>query len=118
MIVILLLWLVTLVPIMWNFAGLMVLLAKVRGREASDLVRALYGELRPFYWPAVAVWAGLHVWAGSPLAMVGGTTVMWALGWFAGRGDDDDRWKRRRRKLGDRIRATAAGLKVVPAGAP
>lgn len=104
-----------LVPMTRNLAGTVLLACDIVGRERPALARAVYIELRPFYWPAVVAYAALSTIAGDGLVGIGFNVGMCTLCWFGGPDDDDDRWRRRRRKLAEKVEATADGLKVVPA---
>lgn len=81
------------------------------------ICRFLWAELRPVYLPGVAILIAQHVMAGE---MLGWNSLLHAcqiFNWFAFKDiDDDDRWKRRKAKLVERIERRGARLVVVPAG--
>lgn len=76
----------------------------------------LYAELRPFYLPAVAVMVGLslphHHAFLDLLSDVGYICWYWAARF------PDDRWKRRRKRISERVKATVARLVVVSEEVP
>jgi len=106
-------WLATFVVIGNAFGAIGITVARAMGREPSTLMRALFHETRPFYWPATALWAGLHILTGTSPVMVGVVVAMWTFAWFGGP-DDDDRWKRRRKRLADRVAVAGHRLVVAP----
>lgn len=70
--------------------------------------RRILSELRPFYLPAVAVAYGIELYQmhGNPWDpgwILGLAVSIGAWFWFKDMGDDDDRWKRRLRKLAGRV---------------
>lgn len=100
----------------WGAAGLALSNAKRIGLRPPPLIRNVYHELRPFYWPAVVV--GLLLGATTEASVVAGIKVLLdALVWLLFRNaDDDDRWKRRRRRLAQKVAVRGGQLVVVPAG--
>lgn len=83
-----------------------------RDRLVWAQATALGAELRPFILPAIlaqylTLATGLPLW----LAALAPTTEL--IIWFPARHlPDDDRWRRRRRRVGDRIRQLVARLVV------
>jgi hypothetical protein len=108
-------WLATLVIQAWWWSGL---LLRVHFRHRA--VKAVYHELRPFYWPAVVLgylcevirwhqpFDPINLWTLAAAAF------QWWLLKDAG-GDDDDRWKRRKARLAERVSEVGGRLTVVPA---
>jgi hypothetical protein len=97
----------------WVFAAI-----AMKSGLRVPLVRFLYHELKPFYWPCVTAlfWAQFahgHVGFWDAFG-VAGAIVNWLF--YRNIDDDDDRWKRRRRKVAERIAAIGGRLTVVPAG--
>jgi hypothetical protein len=74
----------------------------------------LYAELRPFYLPAVAVMIGLELPHHHTFLNVFDDVGYIGWYWLARFPHNNDRWKRRRKRVTDRIKATVAGLVVVP----
>lgn len=79
-------------------------------------------ELHPFALPCIVARYLSIVWlerADNPYvnkdAILG--LIVMATIWWNNRRNDDDRWKRRGKRVSSRIRVTATGLRVVPAGA-
>jgi hypothetical protein len=105
----------SLVPVCWNLASAAILAAQIFGREPSELARTVRAELRPFYWPAIVAYTALAITAGMSPVKVGFLVGIWTLTWFTENSDDDDRWKRRRKKLAERVSVAAGRLQVVPA---
>ena len=107
----------------WTFFFLTVLFTWLAGRPmfaifhtAPNWVRQASAEAHPFMPYLHLTNLAIVTW-GTP---VGGRWVMFATtgialaGWFVDRGDDD-RWKRRRRKLADRVRSLGHRLAVAGA---
>jgi hypothetical protein len=101
-----------LIAVAWAYSGLLLGL----GVRRIQLIRTIWAELRPFYLPAIAVLIGQrfadgHIWGW---AMVNNAAAI--LNWFFFKDiDKDDRWRRRGRKVLEKITATDRGLVVVPA---
>ena len=82
--------------------------------RVAHIARILFAELRPFYLPAFIFWtAGDLPGHHSPIDMIGNAFGVAAY-WACRLDDNDDRWKRRRKRITDRIKATVEGLVVVP----
>ncbi|MGW5556902.1 hypothetical protein ACWER9_06720 [Micromonospora sp. NPDC003944] len=106
--------LATVVILAWAFSGVTYPVAKLLGRDVPSLARHLYNELRPFYLPAVVVafvTAGMldvGWWRWVNLGF-----NLWNWWSFRNFDDDDDRWKRRRKRLAERVSVSAGGRLVV-----
>ena len=104
----------------WLIVAFVLTFGKILSRTPPRLVGAVFHELRPFYLPATAV-------AFLADSMLGHPNLMWRLivlginlwNWwqYKDAGDDDDRWKRRRKRLAERVSEVAGRLTVVPARA-
>lgn len=98
---------------LWILCGF-ALLVKVRIR----VIRTIFHELRPFYLPA-ALFGNLAPVVAQHQRVTVLTAVFFACSiycWFAYKDvdkDDDDRWKRRRRKVAERVEAAGGRLTVV-----
>lgn len=104
--------------LLWMFSGLAIVLAQRLGREPFEKVRTVYHELRPFY--LVLVLGNTVAWLlyGDSHPVDYFTMAMELLIWFLMRDvDDDDRWKRRRKRLTERVAEVGGRLTVVPGGA-
>lgn len=102
----------------WTFAGLTIAVAKLRGSEPPKAIRTVYHELRPFYLLLVLVsnvsWAIARQSTGPAYFLL----TVDILCWFAYKDiDDDDRWKRRRTRIAERVAQVGGRLTVVPGGA-
>lgn len=109
--------LVSMLATMIYGAWLLSALALATGYK-TDRIRSVYHELKPFYWPLVVLmYLPDLVHRELTFSTIWG--VGWAIvGWFAFRNvDDDDRWRRRHRKLKSRIKQLGGRLTVVPVGA-
>lgn len=103
------------------FSWLLAAVAVVASRNWPELIhpwfRTIYFELRPFYLPAAAIRGGYLLAAGrGPLwatwVGIGLDLLAWLV--YRGVGGDDDRWKRRWRKVGQAIQRLGSRLIVVP----
>jgi hypothetical protein len=102
------------VNIVWTFAGLW-LLAYRKFMPTPPIVRTLWVELRPFYLPTVAVLIATDIARGAIWGWYLVWHIDWVVNWYLFRNaDEDDRWKRRGRKVLEKIQATDHGLVVVP----
>ena len=94
------------------------LMFKRAGMPCPNLIVTIWAELRPFYLPATFIYVAVDVAHGRIWGLDMVFHVCYVLNWFLFKDvDDDDRWKRRRRKVLEKIRATDRGLVVVPAEA-
>lgn len=85
----------------------------------ADFLRTIRAELQPFYLPTVAVLLVLDTMSGEindPWIALNNAArfVLWVL--YRNLDDDDDRWKRRRAKVKEKIKRVGSRLVVVPAG--
>jgi hypothetical protein len=86
---------------------------------------AIRGELGPFILPAILIGYGAMVARGHLTGAVEGfdwvaaclLAIMLFNWWTCRKHGDDNRWRRRRRKATDRVRAAASRLIVEPGGA-
>ena len=98
----------------WSMISVSLLVARRDGREPERWARWCWAELRPFFLPANAgfVVAGYLV---SP-ATLGGSAIALPLGllvWHFCKDIDDDRWKRRKAKLAEKVARKGDRLVVV-----
>lgn len=86
-----------------------------RTRRYAAFLRHLMLEVQPFYVPALAVyWADLIARdVFSPL-VTGGLIGMDLFVYLLLREKDDGRWKRRRRKIIEKVRRIGSRLIVIP----
>lgn len=81
------------------------------------IVETVHYEVRPFVpWLLAAalvaeVWLGIPPW--DPLTLPGHIMTVIAYLWTGG--DDDGRWRRRRKRLAESVRQVGARLVVAPA---
>jgi hypothetical protein len=108
----------------WMIAGMVLLLNKPfhPGETVlTTVARTIWAEGRPFYLPAVVADAVLDAVEATTLlgqasAIVGLVVGMFC--WYVFKDiDDDDRWRRRKRKVANRVAQVGARLQVAPAGA-
>jgi hypothetical protein len=81
-----------------------------------NICHHLASELRPFYLPAFFVSLTYQSMTGilwNWMSILGNATAI--LCWFIYKDTGDDRWKRRRKKLREKIKRVGAKLVVVPA---
>lgn len=107
----------------WPLTGMTIMILKLlggQGHPALEPLRFMFCELKPFYLPALAAYPMLLVLhGGRPTSLWDAMFIGFAvINWFSYRNDDDDddRWKRRLRKVAERIERSGARLVVVPAG--
>jgi len=107
-------WLMAAVPVYLVQVGLV----DFPSTRMSQFFRFVYFELRPFYIPCCTVYwtyqLATHMAWYSYILL-----AMQVWNWFMLRdvGGDDDRWKRRAKKLASKVAVQAGKLVVVPARA-
>src|SRR5690242_7278784 len=88
----------------------------VKGTRRQVVLHEVTCELRPFIWPSYTIMEFRDVvkffttkhedWYDFPLIVIGGAfvaLVIWFYMWIT-KGDDDDRWTKRGKKLGSKIK--------------
>jgi hypothetical protein len=104
----------------WCLSGAGATLSKwVGAQRPLAFFRGVLSELRPFYLPAVvALYVAGGIKTGRPFRLgdLFGVGIQLAC-WFAYKDDGDDRWKRRREKLAEKVAESGGKLVVVPVGA-
>jgi hypothetical protein len=86
-------------------------------RLSRPWMRTLKAEAYPFYPAAILIDLGVDLWGDHGAGFDFYSLVMHTvalLGWLLWDNDDDERWKRRRRKLAQRVARAGARLVVVP----
>lgn len=102
----------------WIWSGIVCAVTRIFDRwpMSRAIASRLHGELRPLYWPAVSVLmidtmqAPGNPWL-KPLA-IGLYVWMWYA--YKNEGDDDDRWKKRLKKLKEKVAVQSGRLVVTP----
>jgi len=103
----------------WVAAAWTIHMAKRMGDEPRPIFRNIYHELRPFYWAAVLALRAPIIMKNGLLAYVLDWVhyLSWGISifvWVALKDiDDDDRWKRRRKKLAEAVKQIGDRLVVV-----
>jgi hypothetical protein len=99
-------------------ASLSVWLGSRTGRDVPELARTIRAELKPFaLWLLLAEYAPI-IAADATLWNLLGLGFQLSLWLFYRRGDDDDLWKRRRKKLADKVAEVGGRLVLVPVTSP
>ena len=101
----------------WVVSGMFFSLGKMlRVNLRQRFVWHVWAELRPLYLPAVAILVTHDVMTGNMLGWRAFVDACHIINWFYFRNvDEDDRWKRRRRKLAEKIEQRGGRLVAVPA---
>lgn len=101
-----------LVEVAWIFAGV-----ALHVGHATEAVKTAFHELKPFYLPALVVlqFASIAVEHGRYTVLDACQAACLIGCWYGLRnaGEDDDRWKRRRRKVAERVQVAGGRLTVV-----
>lgn len=81
--------------------------------KAFIIVREIHNELKPFVLPAIVV---IAIFQDGPMSARIINTVFNIAFWWAYKDldNDDDRWKKRKRKLKDKVQVSGSKLVVVP----
>ena len=102
----------------WSLASCaMSIIQILRPADIPQALCFIHNELKPFYLPALAVSTVLGCLDGFSwnTAVHAGFGV---LNWFLFKDlDDDDRWKRRKKKLAEKVSRSGSRLVVQPTGA-
>jgi hypothetical protein len=103
----------------WLMPSVIILrmVSKLVTGEVPRVISHAFFELRPLYLPAHVIVVAYQLAHGSPdwFNAVLGFALAWVI-WQVK--DDDDRWKRRRRKVAEKVEAAGGKLTVVPVGSP
>jgi hypothetical protein len=104
----------------WCWSAVILNVLSMLKRGGSRLAPFVFHELRPFYLPAVAAQFAADTLLSNP--SLGWRVLLAALNllnWFLLKdaGGDDDRWKRRKAKLAEKVSQVGGRLVVEPAGA-
>lgn len=103
----------------WLLACFALTIGRSRGRQDAGwyaVAGAVWAELKPFYLPALVI-RQAHYFGDStfPLPLQVVFLGIEVYLWFAFRHlGDDDRWKRRRRKLAEKVSRVGSRLVVAP----
>lgn len=105
------------ISVAWSWSSYMLYLAKSRAPERFErmtVLRRIAAELRPFFLPAATFVLVHDLFTGPAWACVFDAIAL--SGWWVLKDvDDDDRWKRRRKKVAEKVKALASGrLVAVP----
>lgn len=101
----------------WVYSAVYLTLGRSFGWPRPAWVRWFFHETRPFYLPAVLVEIGDWSLRGTLLGWnTLAAAVALAAWWWFKDADEDDRWRRRLRKVAEKIARAGARLVVVPAG--
>lgn len=99
------------------FVIILRMVGKLITGEAPPFIQHAFFELRPLYLPAHVIVVAYQIahgsldWANAVL----GFGLAWVIWQFK---DDDDRWKRRRKKLAEKVEQVGGKLTVIPVGSP
>lgn len=99
----------------WLSAACLMLIKQVMPEKLLRACKFIFHEFKPFYWPSVVVSVISHGAKGTPAwitaAMIG---INWFNWWvFRNADNDDDRWKRRKKKLTEAVKQVGGKLIVV-----
>lgn len=111
-------WLVAVsgcVNVAWLFACMVWFFVDLADREPPRIVVWLASELRPLYWPAslIVIVASCSDGVGWLDALNAACTV---INWYVLKDKHDDRWRKRRVKLAEKVTRRGSRLVVVPVG--
>lgn len=109
----------TFVYLSWTLSGLVLTInTAFRLPIRLGAIRWCFHEFKPLYPIAYVVVYGPDVVTGHVEAWTVAGMFFGIMNWFTFKDiDDDDRWKRRRRKVVERVRALGGRLTVVADGA-
>jgi hypothetical protein len=118
-------FLAMMVKINWTWSVAWYEVADILGKHrAAATMRFMAAEFKPFYLPAVFVYWGTFRFTNDdpgPLWLNFLFALLDLAMWFIFRNhnpDDDDRWKRRRKRAADEVRKVGARLVIVPTPVP
>ena len=102
-----------------TFAWCFRIFASGYGWHVPPIVSSVFFNLRPFYFPALAVYTVYLIRIGDLDGIVDYllNAISWVGGyWMRNDKDDEDRWKRRREKVAAKVQEAGGKLVVVPVG--
>lgn len=110
------------IRVLWAFPAVLLSVGPVFGRGLPDsrfrrVLVILRAEVRPFYLPAMVVCMAEETAQGELTGWRVLVEILAVMAWWAFKGEDDDRWKRRRKRVQAKIAQVGAKLVVVPAPA-
>lgn len=104
------------IEIFWIYSGSYIYFVRLAGKEPYLLIRTMFHELKPFYLPSVVL---LYLLSSFHEVKNAGDIILLfinALGyWIYKDIDKDDRWKRRKERLAEKVTQVGSRLEVVPA---
>lgn len=106
------------IVLLWLYSGVALYYNKQYkfGKTFVAIAKFLYHEIKPFYWP-IALIHQIDRWLDPnehiSIKIVG--AILTFLTWQVFKNvDDDDRWKRRKQKLLEKVKVEAGKLVTVP----
>lgn len=104
------------IPFIWlQFAFIIFICRRFKFNIRLDIFYWVYHELQPFYIPALVSRTFFDaIWNNGSIIWQGLNVVFGILAWYVYKNmDDDDRWKKRMKKLGDKVKSLGHKLVVV-----
>lgn len=113
-------WLITViiawvVHTVWLLLSFMLFIQKSLGRAYTSWISRMKGILQPFYLPGLTI-STIHTYGTTETNIYThlGTLVAYTAWWmYKGIGDDNDKWKKLLRELGEKVTVTPAGRLAV-----
>lgn len=114
-------WIMFVLKMSWYVAAITLALTKRNGVGGElRLARFVFHELKPFFWVIVIVDLVCDLSSSATPLMIAANGFVLVMDYFNWRfykdiDNDDDRWKRRKKKLADKVKALNGRLVLVPA---
>lgn len=116
----LLLLLVAHAQVLWVYSSTILALSRLLGSLLPERVMrlcvTLASELRPLYLPAVVLQIAADAMAGRLLGWNAFFHGFALLAWWIFKDEGDDRWRKRRKRIREKVARRGARLVVIPAG--
>lgn len=101
---------------LWLFSGIYIVITRLFGKTPYEFIRTIFHELKPFYVPSVIMY---HVIEATERTFNFWDYILLAINlwfyWAYKDVDKDDRWKRRKEKLAEKVAQVGSKLAIVPA---
>lgn len=100
--------------IAWGISAFCLMTKEFLPQKVVTVCKFIFHEFKPFYWPSVALTAISYGAKGTPVWLTAGMIGINWFNWYVYKDadNDDDRWKRRKKKLAKTVKQVGGKLVV------